>query len=63
MAVYDMSKAAVLGLTRSLAAEYGSRGILLFGATLALDTREDTRRVVIFYFGILIGYSNPHRPE
>jgi meso-butanediol dehydrogenase/(S,S)-butanediol dehydrogenase/diacetyl reductase len=27
MAVYDMSKAAVLGLTRSLAAEYGSRGI------------------------------------
>jgi meso-butanediol dehydrogenase/(S,S)-butanediol dehydrogenase/diacetyl reductase len=27
MAVYDMSKAAVLGLTRSLAAEYGIRGI------------------------------------
>ena len=27
MAVYDMSKAAVLGLTRSLAAEYGSCGI------------------------------------
>jgi meso-butanediol dehydrogenase/(S,S)-butanediol dehydrogenase/diacetyl reductase len=27
MAVYDMSKAAVLGLSRSLAAEYGTRGI------------------------------------
>ena len=27
MAVYDMSKAAMLGLTRSLAAEYGARGI------------------------------------
>lgn len=27
MAVYDMSKAAVIGLTRSLAAEYGTRGI------------------------------------
>jgi meso-butanediol dehydrogenase/(S,S)-butanediol dehydrogenase/diacetyl reductase len=27
MAVYDMSKAAVLGLTRSLAAEYGTCGI------------------------------------
>jgi meso-butanediol dehydrogenase/(S,S)-butanediol dehydrogenase/diacetyl reductase len=27
MAVYDMSKAAALGLTRSLAAEYGPRGI------------------------------------
>jgi meso-butanediol dehydrogenase/(S,S)-butanediol dehydrogenase/diacetyl reductase len=27
MAIYDMSKAAVLGLARSLAVEYGSRGI------------------------------------
>jgi len=27
MAVYDMSKAAVLGLARSLASEYGARGI------------------------------------
>lgn len=27
MAVYDMSKAAVLGLARSLATEYGSRGL------------------------------------